>query len=265
MSVVLNEVKEAERILEYGEVGSKPTATLFLLAKYFRQKKNMNKEQTISELNSFMIHYYKNYNPVLWEDVIEDISKKAVKYPLREIEHVKITHKEIETINMVSRLPHRKLLFTMLCYAKLYNKISENNNGWINTDIKEIYRVSRVTVKHREDKFLILNDLERDGLISFSKKNDNLNIKVNFVDSESLDDIAMIIEDFRELGYEYLNYVKDGTFIRCNECNRLIRINNIGGRPKKYCNFCAKQIQKEQMRNYMKNIRMSNSKKNSCL
>ena len=242
MSVVLNEVKEAERILEYGEVGSKPTAPLFLLAKYFRQKKNMNKEQTASELNSFMIHHYKNYNPALWEDIIEDISKKAIKYPLREIDYIEISHKEIETINMVSRLPHRKLLFTMLCYAKLYNKISENNNGWINTDIKEIYRVSRVTVKHREDKFLFLNDLERDGLISFSKKNDNLNIKVNFVDSESLDDVAMIIEDFRELGYEYLNFIGEGKFIRCVKCSRLVKRH---GKRDKYCHNCKKEKQLE--------------------
>lgn len=254
LSVVLNETKEAEWILESGEVGSKPTATLFLLAKYYRQKKNMNKEQTIGELNSFMIHYYKNYNPALWEDIIEDISKKAIKYPLREIDHVVITHKEIETINMVSRLPHRKLLFTMLCYAKLYNKISENNNGWINTDIKEVYRASRVTVKHREDKFLFLNDLEKDGLISFSKKNDNLNIKVNFIDSDSSDDIVIIINDFRELGYEYLIYIGEGKFIRCVECNRIIKINNSNGRPKKYCNACSKLIKNEQNKAYYRNL-----------
>lgn len=236
MSVVLNEAKEAERILEYGEVGSKPTTTLFLLAKYYRQKKNMNKEQAVNELNSFMTHYYKNYNPALWEDIIEDISKKAGKYSLREIDHIEITHKEIETINTVPRLPHRKLLFSMLCYAKLYNKISENNNGWINTDIKEIYRVSRVSVKHREDKFLILNDLERDGLISFSKKNDNLNIKVNFIDSDPFDNIALIVGDFRELGYEYLNYMGDGKFIRCKECGRLV---GCKGNKKMYCTNCA--------------------------
>lgn len=242
MSVILNEAKEAERILEYGEVGSKPTATIFLLAKYFRQKKNMTKEQTVSELNSFMIHYYKNYNPALWEDIIEDISKKAGKYSLREIDHIEITHKEIETINTVPRLPHRKLLFSMLCYAKLYNKISENNNGWINTDIKEVYRVSRVTVKHREDKFLFLNDLESDGFISFSKKNDNLNIKVNFVDSDLSGNIALIVWDFRELGYEYLNYIGDGKFIRCTECNRLIRkvTNN-----QLYCKYCAEIVNRK--------------------
>ena len=245
MSVVLNEAKEAERILEYGEVGSKPTATLFLLAKYFRQKKNMTKEQIVSELNSFMIHYYKNYNPALWEDIIEDISKKAGKYSLREIDHIEITHKEIETINTVPRLPHRKLLFSMLCYAKLYNRISDNNNGWINTDIKEIYRVSRVIVKHREDKFLFLNDLESDGLISFSKKNDNLNIKVNFIDSEPSDNIALSIYDFRELGYEYLDYIGEGKFIRCKECGRLVRCK---GNKKMYCSDCAKKIELDRKR-----------------
>lgn len=64
-------------------------------------------------------------------------------------------------------MKYQKLLFTMLCYAKLYNLISENNNGWINADIKEIFRVARVSVKHRNDKFLYLNDLERTSTAFF--------------------------------------------------------------------------------------------------
>lgn len=39
MSIVLNEVKQAEYIIEKGEVGNKPTSTLFLLGKYYRIKK----------------------------------------------------------------------------------------------------------------------------------------------------------------------------------------------------------------------------------
>ena len=54
MSVVLNEKKQAEYIIEKGEVGNKPTSTLFLLAKYYRQKENLNKEQTFNKLNEFM-------------------------------------------------------------------------------------------------------------------------------------------------------------------------------------------------------------------
>lgn len=64
-------------------------------------------------------------------------------------------------------MKYQKLLFTMLRYAKLYNLISENNNGWINADIKEIFRVARVSVKHRNDKFLYLNDLERTSTAFF--------------------------------------------------------------------------------------------------
>lgn len=109
----------------------------------------------------------------------------------------------------------------MLCYAKLYNCISENNNGWINADIKEIFKVARVSVKYRNDKFLYLNDLERTGLISFSNKNDNLNIKVNFVDMSG--ESVLDVNDFRELGYEYMKNIGNGDFIRCTNCNRIVK------------------------------------------
>ena len=39
MPVVLNETKQAEYIIEKGEVGTKPTSTLFLLGKYYSRKK----------------------------------------------------------------------------------------------------------------------------------------------------------------------------------------------------------------------------------
>lgn len=253
MPVVLNEVKQAEYIIEKGEVGNKPTSTLFLLGKFFRQKENLNKEQTFNKLNEFMQQNYKNYNSALWEDIIEDISKKANKYSLRELDSISITQFELDKILETDNLRYQKLLFTMLCYAKLYNCISENNNGWINTDIKEIYRVARVTVKHRNDKFLYLNDLEQIELISFSNKNDNLNIRVNFVDIEG--ESVFNISDFRELGYEYLNHIGNGKFIRCSECNRLIRKTN---NKCLYCSECKHEKQKEWQRISMKKNRNKN-------
>ena len=237
MPVVLNETKQAEYIIEKGEVGTKPTSTLFLLGKYYRQKENLDKDQTVNKLNEFMVKNYKNYNSALWEEVIEDIAKKANKYPLREIDSIGITQSELDKIAELHNIKYEKLLFTMLCYAKLYNTISENNNGWVNTDIQELYRAARVTVKYRKDKFLFLNDIERTGLISFSNKNDNLNLKVNFfnMDGESV----LQISDFRELGYEYLNYIGEGNFIRCSECNRLVRKKS---NNQLYCIECAKNM-----------------------
>lgn len=253
MSVVLNEVKQAEHIIEKGEVGNKPTSTLFLLGKYYRVKENLDKEHTFNKLNEFMEKNYKNYNSALWEDIIEDISKKANKYSLREIDSIGITQQELNEISEIDNLKYQKLLFTMLCYAKLYNLISENNNGWINSDIKEIFRVARVSVKHRNDKFLYLNDLERTGLISFSNKNDNLNIRVNFVDINGEE--VFSIRDFRELGYEYLDYIGNGKFTRCLECNRIIKKIQKTGRPIQYCKSCAKVIQSNQNKEWQKKYR----------
>lgn len=242
MSIVLNEAKEAERILKSGEVGKKPTSTLFLLGKYYRQKNNLEKTQTSKALDSFMRDNYKNYNPVLWENIIEDISKKANKYPLREIDSIGITQDELNEISKLANIKYEKLVFTMLCFAELYNTISENNNGWVNIGIPEIFRIARVTVKYKKDKFLYLNDVEKSGLISFSNKNDNLNLKINFL-TDGMHENVMYISDFRELGYEYLNYVEDGSFIRCSECGRLVRKKSKFDSSTKYCHECAKKIE----------------------
>lgn len=254
MSTVLNEVKYAEYILEKGEVGTKPTSTLFLLGKYYRQKEMLDKKQTFLKLNAFMQHNYKNYNPDLWEHTIEDISKKADKYALREIDSIGITQSELDRISEVENRKYRKLLFTMLCHAKFYNTISEKNNGWINTDIKEIYQNARVSVKYRNDKFLYLNDLAGMGLISFSDKNDNLNIQIHFADMNG--EAVLLINDFRELGYEYSRYLGEGKYIKCRECGRLVKIMKKNDGSTKYCPKCrqSKAIEKYARYNQKRNL-----------
>lgn len=237
MTVVTNEVKQAEYILEHGEVGRKPTHTLFLLGKYYRQKKQYTKAQTVQRLHLFMQQHDKTYNSALWENTLEDIAKKATRYPLHEVDSVGITQSELDRIASIKNLKYEKLLFSMLCYAKLYNLISERNNSWVNTDIPELYRTAKITVKHREDKFIYLNDIEQTGLISFSKKNDNLNLRVNFADMTGIP--AVCISDFRSLGYEYLNYRGEGTFIRCTHCGCLVRKNSRKDFSTKYCKECA--------------------------
>ena len=57
------------------------------------------------------------------------------------------------------------------------------------------------------------------------------------------------IDDFRELGYEYLNYLKKGRFIRCAECGRLIKKTN---NKCLYCTKCAKEKKNTQNKKYYK-------------
>ncbi|MCI8416412.1 MAG: hypothetical protein HFI33_02720 [Lachnospiraceae bacterium] len=245
MPIILNEVKQAQHIIAKGKIGNKPTSTLFLLGKYYRQKENFNREVTFLKLNDFMQQHYKNYNSALWEDIIENISKKADKYSLREIEFIGITQNEMDKISETENLKYQQLLFTMLCYAKLYNLISENNNGWVNTSIPELFKIARVSTRYKKDKFLYLNDLEKAGFLSFSNKNNNLNIQITFVDM--IGTPVFHICDFRELGYEYLNYIGNGKFIRCSECKQLVKKTN---NKCLYCNTCAKEIKNNQNKKY---------------
>ena len=245
MPVILNEEEYAKRIVDTGEVGNKPTSTLFLLSRYFRQKMEYGEKKTEKELNQFMVNNYKNYIPAQWEDIIEDIAKKGKKYKLQKIDYIGITQKELDKISKVCNLKYEKLLFTMLCYAKLYNHLSETNNSWVNTDIRELYKIARVTVKYRNDKFLYLNDLEAAGLISFSNKNDNLNMKINFVDQFT--DYVLKVDDFRELGYIYQQYTNNGSFTNCKECGRLIKKTN---NKCLYCNDCKVLISARQKRDW---------------
>ena len=104
MSVILNEKEQAEKIIKKGEVGNKPTSTLFLLSKYYRQEEKLGEKKTAQKLNEFMEKNYKGYNEALWEDIIEDISKKGKKYLLQEIESINITKSGLDKIASVENI-----------------------------------------------------------------------------------------------------------------------------------------------------------------
>lgn len=256
MNVILNEVKSAELMYRNGDIGKRPTATLYLIGRYLRQKKGMKPREVVSALNAFMAIYSPGYNPDIWESRIERIAKTSNKYPLREIDFIGITQNELDTINCISDYKQRRLTFVMLCYAKYYNTVSKNNNGWVNAEITDIFTAARVSTHYKDDKFKIFYKLRQaksaDGtpLFSLSKKNTNTNVKLNFVDMDG--EPVLKIYDYRELGYEYLNYYDPDAFIRCEVCGILVRKNL---RKPKYCRTCAKKVDREKAKKRMSKLR----------
>ena len=69
--------------------------------------------------------------------------------------------------------------------------------------------------------------------------------RLNIDSEESLFLTASFTDDFRELGYEYLNYIGDGKFIRCDCCKRLVRKKSKHDGVTKYCNECKYKKQLE--------------------
>lgn len=239
--ILLNEKEYAEKCLNNKYVGEKPFYTLTILAKYYYYYFNYRKKKITELLIDFMSKYYPRYdcNKSTWNDNIEKIAGNAGKYSLFEIDGVWITDKELETISNIHNKVLERLAFALLCIAKLNSIKNPNNNGWVNTCAKEIFSLARISCSVNE-RYCKLNMLYQSSLLELPKKNDNLNVRVTYMDNSGKN--ILFISDFRELGYEYLKY-KGENFIRCRECGILIRDNKAG--TKKYCRECSGYIPKE--------------------
>lgn len=258
MGLVLDEKKEAENIIESGEIGKSPTSTLFLLAKYYKNVKKYKSPEIVERLSEFMSTNYPGYIKSRWEDIIEHNAKIPTKYKLLVFEDgIKITKSEIDIVKNCGGIWYQKLLFVMLVYAKYSNFKSEknNNNNWVNAEIPELFKAARVTVKHRNDKFLMINDLTEKGLIELSNKNENLNMRVTFVENITPEsDIALSITDGRELAYEYLQYIGHSQYVKCTICERLVKKTN---NKIMYCNECRQLVNLANKRDWDRENRKS--------
>lgn len=233
--IILNEKEYAENCLRNGLMDLNPLNTLSIIAKYYYHCFGYRKKKIISLLIDYLSKYYPRYelNESSWKGSIVRIAANAGSFKLFEISGVKIKKAEIETILGLKNKVLERLAFTMLCIAKLNNIKNPKNNGWVNTDSKEIFNYARISCKAIEREVKI-GQLWKKGLLEFSKRNDNLNCRVTFINDDSEEEL--FVYDFRELGYEYLLY-KGSNFIRCADCGVLTRGNKAG--TKKYCKDCA--------------------------
>lgn len=241
MTIILNEKEYAEECLKNKIIDDKPFLSLSIIAKYYYHYLGYRKKKITELLTEFISKYYPRYdcNKTDWDNNIEKIASNVGKYTLYEIDGVWITKSELSTIENIHNKVLERLAFTMLCLGKLSNLKNPNNQGWVNHDVKEIFSLARIScsVTNRYEKIGLLNQL---GLLEFPKKNDNLSSRITFIDDNS--EKVLFINDFRELGYEYLKY-KGENFIRCRECEVLVRNNKSG--TKKYCSECAKYTPQE--------------------
>lgn len=234
-NIILNEKEYAEYCLRENTVGDNTFRTLSIIGRYYYYCLGYKRKNIVENLKAFLhsaaeIHTMQQQR---WDDAIESIANNVKKFKLYEISGVSIKVGEMEVINSIEKKSLRKLAFTLLCLAKLGNIRNDKNNGWVNNDDKDIFRLARVAGSSfdRDIKMAELNEL---GLLEFPKRNDNLSVRVTFINDST--DEAMFISDFRELGYEYLKYCGEN-YIRCAECGVLVHGNKNG--DKKYCSKCA--------------------------
>lgn len=255
MSIVLNEYEWAERQLRERELGKKPMETLSRVAKYYLANQ-YSRQETRRLLDDFLLQCDPKASLVQWSDTLDRVVRQAGKYKLIAIDGIGITASELDVIQRFKRTQVRRLAFTLLCVAKYWDSISSSNNHWVNTPDSEIMQMAniRTSIRRQSEMFKELKDA---GLIRFSKKVDNLNVQVVFMDDAPAE---MVIVDFRNLGYQYLKHIGEPYF-ECDNCGLTVKIDNPGhGRRQKYCPECAVKVKLQQTVNSVMRRKASGSK-----
>lgn len=241
MSIVLNEYEWAERMISNRELGKKPIETLNRVAKYYLENK-YSKHEARKLLDTFLTQCDPTASLVHWSDTLDRVIKNASKFPLVKLDGVTVTQNELNRIEALGGKQVRRLAFTLLCIAKYWDSVSESNNHWVNSPDREIMQMANIntSIKRQSALFAELRDA---GLIKFSKKIDNLNVQVLFIEPG---DIVLHIQDFRNIGYQYLKYNGEPYF-ECINCGITTKIQEpLKGRRQKYCPSCAIELHTKQ-------------------
>lgn len=244
MGIVLRENEWAEKMIQSKTLGNKPSETLRRVARYYLDNGYKNKRDIKNKLEIFLIQCDPLASLPKWDSSIEYAINSAFKYNAIYIENIQITKSEIEKINSLTGIQLRRLAFTLLCLAKYWKIVCNDMDYWVTNKDSEIMSMANIntSIKRQCVMYGVLKDL---GLIRFSKKIDNTNVKVCFVDDES--DVVLNISDFRNLGYQYMKFYyndhKRNPYFECENCGITVRYTDPkNGRKQKFCKSCATEI-----------------------
>lgn len=149
----------------------------------------------------------------------------------------------MEAIERLEGKQIRRLAFTLLCVAKYWDAVSDKNDHWVNTSDREIMQMANISTSIKRQSAMFA-ELKAANMIHFSKKIDNLNVRVVFMEDG---DTAIHIQDYRNLGYQYLKYY-GGPYFECENCGLTVKIQEPSrGRRQKYCQGCSIEVHTRQM------------------
>lgn len=243
MTIVLNEHDWAKERIDTCTLGKKPFETLTRVSKYYLDH-GYGKRDARKATEQFLLRCEPTVSIPKWDSTLEFALTRALKYDAIQIDSINITAPEMEKIDALGGKQIRRLAFTLLCLAKYWNIVNPNCDNWVNNKDSEIMRMANIntSIKRQSLMYYTLNEL---GMVQFSRRVDNTNIKVCFIEDG---DTVMTITDFRNLGYQYLKYHGEPYF-ECVNCGLVIKQNTSVGRKLKYCTKCAAEVHTQQMVN----------------
>lgn len=221
-----------------------------LIAKYYfpllTDKESLSDivKKELWEFNLENYQEYKYHNKIL--KICTSLFDGSIDKDFREQEYIPIYENELKVIESLPNDRQKKLMFTFFALARYMDC-----DGWINKKtskgISEAFKLANVTLTS-DKRNELLHELYMNGYISFGKKVDNLNIKVQLDNSG---EIVYKVKEFKNLGNQYIGNFKKG-YKQCKCCGKKIKDT---GNKKMYCNKCAIEKQLESDRKYKNKVR----------
>lgn len=231
--MILNEEKYARDVLTgYRDDIKSIRQKIDLIARYNHHVLHKSGDDSYSSIVKWLEKHHDIFSEHGYSKIISDCIKKAAKRPFYHVDSVKITKNEMDIITSQDNLRHEKILFVLLCMAKVQKASCGFDNGLISYNITDVFKIARVSVPvdERED---ILHKLLKVDLIGLPVKNDTKCLFIKFMD-ESEEDIVLELneQDCGELAYAYLQYTGKSKVSRCSKCGKLIK------QSKKFGDLC---------------------------
>ena len=237
MTIVLNEHEWARDMIASRSLGKKPFETLCRVARYYLDNQ-YSKKEVRKMLDTFLLQCDPVASLPKWSDALDYALDRAMKYPAVKIESIPITAEELRLIDKQKGSQARRLAFTLLCLAKYWDIVNPNGDHWVNSRDSDIMRMANISTSVKRQSVLY-HQLRESGLIQFSKKVDNTNVRVCFI---SPGEAVIHISDFRNLGYQYLKYQGDPYF-ECRGCGITAKFEHPEkGKEQRYCRECAAAV-----------------------
>lgn len=237
MTVVLKENEWAHDMIRSSDLGKKPSETLRRVARYYLDN-GCSRIDTRKRLDSFLIRCEPTSSLTKWSNILDYAVNKAEKYESIDIDSIDITDSEMHRIDALNGKQIKRLAFTLLCLAKYWKAVIPDGDYWINNKDTEIMALANINTSIKRQGLMYWT-LREAGMVQFSKKVDNTNVKVCFVEEG---EVVLHINDFRNLGYQYLMYHGEPYF-ECANCGIIAKLDNPGvGRKQRYCKKCAAEI-----------------------
>ena len=256
MTIVLNEREWAEEMITSRSLGKKPYETLRRVARYYLDS-GFSKRDVRKMLDKFLLQCDPGASLPKWSNLLDRALTQAMRYQAISIDGVDITRPEMERIERLDGKQIQRLAFTLLCLAKYWNAVTHNGDGWVNSKDSDIMRMANINTSIKRQSLMYYN-LHEAGMVDFSKKVDNTNVRVCFIEPG---EIVLHITDFRNLGYQYMMFHGESYFV-CENCGITTKTERSprGGARQKYCRECALQVMMQQNVNAAMRWRERNSK-----